>query len=144
MDRLIVKATSHSAYLAVCSRAVAWLSPSAAVASGRTAADDCRVGAGKASGTRQPDAQADGKPIGAAESLSLRAVLKQPRIHSGHVRFDRSGRISMIAEAHAKAALSRRCILTGFAIGLAVIPVLPALAGGGSAVKAFLADIYQR
>jgi hypothetical protein len=50
----------------------------------------------------------------------------------------------MIAEAHAKAALSRRCILTGFAIGLAVIPVLPALASGGSAAKAFLADIYQR
>ena len=50
----------------------------------------------------------------------------------------------MIAVAHAKATLSRRCILTGFAIGLAVIPVLPALAGGGSAAKAFLADIYQR
>ena len=50
----------------------------------------------------------------------------------------------MIAEAHAKAALPRRYIVTGFAIGLAVIPVLPALTGGGSAVKAFLADIYQR
>src|SRR5258707_2790852 len=86
MDRLLAKATSHSAYLAVCSRAVAWLSPSAAAASGRMEADDCRVGAGKASGTRQPDAQADRKPIGAAESLSLRAILKQPRIHSGHLK----------------------------------------------------------
>ena len=50
----------------------------------------------------------------------------------------------MIAEAHSKAALSRRRILTGFAIALAVLPVPPAFAGGGSAAKAFLADIYQR
>ena len=50
----------------------------------------------------------------------------------------------MIAEAHSKAALSRRCILTGFAIALAVLPVPPALAGGGSAAKAFLSGIYQR
>jgi hypothetical protein len=48
----------------------------------------------------------------------------------------------MMAEEHA--ALSRRCILTGFAIGLAALPVLPALAGGGSPAKAFLADIYRR
>jgi hypothetical protein len=40
--------------------------------------------------------------------------------------------------------LSRRGILTGSAIALAALPVLPALAGGGSAAKAFLADIYQR
>jgi len=39
------------------------------------------------------------------------------------------------------AALSRRGILTGFA--LAVVPVVPALAGGESAAKAFLAEIYQ-
>jgi len=50
----------------------------------------------------------------------------------------------MIAEAHSKAALSRRRILTGFAIALAVLPVPPAFAGGGSAAKAFLSDIYQR
>ena len=50
----------------------------------------------------------------------------------------------MIAGAHAKTGLSRRGILTGFAIALAALPVPPALAGGGSAVKAFLADIYQR
>ena len=50
----------------------------------------------------------------------------------------------MIAEAHAKAALSRRGILTGLAIALAAVPVLPALAGDGSAANAFLADIYQR
>jgi hypothetical protein len=50
----------------------------------------------------------------------------------------------MIAEAHAKTALSRRGILTGFTIALAALPVLPALAGDGSAAKAFLADIYQR
>ena len=50
----------------------------------------------------------------------------------------------MIAEAHAKTALSRRGILTGFTIALAALLVLPALAGGGSAAKAFLADIYQR
>ena len=50
----------------------------------------------------------------------------------------------MIAEAHAKAALSRRAILAGFAIPLAALPALPALAGSGSAAKAFLADIYRR
>jgi hypothetical protein len=50
----------------------------------------------------------------------------------------------MIEEAHFKAALSRRCIPTGFAIALAALPVLPALASGGAAAKAFLADIYQR
>ena len=50
----------------------------------------------------------------------------------------------MIAEAHAKAAVSRRCILTGFGIAIMAVPVLPALAGGGWAAKAFLADIYQR
>src|ERR1700675_4064277 len=49
----------------------------------------------------------------------------------------------MIAEAHAKAALSRRGILTGFAIAIVALPVLPALASGGSAAKGFLADIYQ-
>jgi hypothetical protein len=51
---------------------------------------------------------------------------------------------SMIAESDAKAALSRRVILTGFAIALAALPVLPALAGSGSAAKAFLAEIYQQ
>jgi uncharacterized protein DUF3828 len=50
----------------------------------------------------------------------------------------------MTAEAHAKTRLSRRGILTGFAIALAALPVLPALAGAGSAAKAFLVDIYQR
>ena len=49
----------------------------------------------------------------------------------------------MIAEAHAKAALLRRGVLTGFAIALAAVPVLPTLAGSGSTAKAFLADIYQ-
>ena len=48
-----------------CSRAVAWLSPLAAVVSARTAVDDCRVGGGKESGAYQPDARADGKPTGA-------------------------------------------------------------------------------
>lgn len=43
----------------------------------------------------------------------------------------------------AKAALSRRGILTGFAIALAVVPALPAFAGGNSAAKAFLNSIYQ-
>ena len=51
-----------------CSRAVAWLSPLAAVVSARTAVDDCRVGGGKESGACQPDARADGKPTGAAET----------------------------------------------------------------------------
>jgi hypothetical protein len=50
----------------------------------------------------------------------------------------------MIAEARAKAALSRRGILTGFTVALAALPVLPALASRGSTAKAFLADIYQR
>jgi hypothetical protein len=77
MDRLQAKATSRSAYLDMCSRAVAWLSPSAVVVSARTAMDDCRVDAGKESGAHQPDAQADGKPIGTDESLSRRAVLKR-------------------------------------------------------------------
>ena len=36
---------------------------------------------------------------------------------------------------------SRRCILTGFTI--AALPVLPALASGGSGAKAFLSDIYR-
>jgi hypothetical protein len=49
----------------------------------------------------------------------------------------------MIEEAHATTALSRRCILTGFAIALAALPVLPALASGGSGAKAFLSDIYR-
>jgi hypothetical protein len=31
----------------------------------------------------------------------------------------------MTAEAHAKAALSRRCILTGFTIALAALPARP-------------------
>jgi hypothetical protein len=39
--------------------------------------------------------------------------------------------------------LSRRCILIGFAIAIMAVPVPPALAGGGSAAKAFLSDIYQ-
>jgi hypothetical protein len=39
--------------------------------------DDCRVGGGTESGARQPDAPADGKPIGAAESISRRAVLNR-------------------------------------------------------------------
>jgi Protein of unknown function (DUF3828) len=50
----------------------------------------------------------------------------------------------MIEETHATTALSRRCILTGFAIALAALPVLPALASGGSGAKAFLSDIYRR
>src|ERR1700730_5215208 len=77
MDRLQAKATSRSAYLDMCSRAVAWLSASAAVVSARTAADDCRVGGGKEFGAHRPGARADGKPIDADESLSRRAVLKR-------------------------------------------------------------------
>jgi len=50
----------------------------------------------------------------------------------------------MIEKAHARTALSRRCILTGFTIALAALPVLPALASGGSGAKAFLSDIYRR
>ena len=42
------------------------------------------------------------------------------------------------------AAFSRRCILTGSAVALAARSVPAVLAGGGSAAKAFLADIYQR
>src|ERR1700694_2091456 len=84
MDRLQAKATSRLTSLDVCSRAVAWLSALAAVVSARTAADDCQADAGKGSGARQPGARAGGKPIDAAESLSHRPVLQQPRIHSGH------------------------------------------------------------
>jgi hypothetical protein len=47
----------------------------------------------------------------------------------------------MIEDAHATTALSRRCLVTGFAI--AALPVLPALASGGSGAKAFLSDIYR-
>src|ERR1700688_4327858 len=57
---------------------------------------------------------ADGKPSGAVESLCRRGPPKGSRIHGGHIRFDRSGRVYMIAEAHAKAALLRRGVLTGF------------------------------
>jgi hypothetical protein len=74
-EELQAKATSRSTSLDVCSRAVAWLSALAAVVSVRTAVGDCRVGGGKEFGARQPDARADGKPIGADESVSRRAVL---------------------------------------------------------------------
>src|ERR1700730_1582857 len=77
MDRLQAKATSRSAYLDMCSRAVAWLSASAGVVSGRRAASDLRVGGGRDFGAPQPDARAYGKPIGADESLPRRAVLKR-------------------------------------------------------------------
>jgi hypothetical protein len=52
----------------------------------------------------------------------------------------------MIVNVRAKAALWRRGILTGLAVALAiaVVPVLPATAGGESSAKAFLDSIYQR
>ena len=49
----------------------------------------------------------------------------------------------MIAESHSTVKLARRRVLNGLAIAF-VGPVLPAYAGGGSAAKAFIADIYRR
>src|ERR1700733_1563399 len=78
------------------------------------------------------------KPTVPAEPFSVDHV-----IPSGRLVFVRSARVSMKIHGFAKAALSRRGILTGFAIALAVVPALPAFAGGDSAAKAFLDSIYQ-
>jgi hypothetical protein len=72
-----------------CGRAVAWLSPLAAVVSARTAVDDCRVGGGKESGACQPDARADGKPTGAAETARETDPLNGAESRSLRARFDR-------------------------------------------------------